>query len=92
MIDTVCTRELSVGDVVLKSGMRIRVTSAPTKTLHPRNEGGDTYAARGVIENADELRDESGSYRYPFTGLIDNDLSWTLQGNDWNRYVLAERD
>lgn len=75
---TVLVRHLRVGDLVQDGALRIRVATAPAKTNHA---DGNTYATRGIVENADELRHPDGRYIWPYTGLIPEDRSWTLQGN-----------
>lgn len=83
---TVLVRHLRVGDLVQNGALCIRVTTAPAQTRH---EDGNTYAAAGVVENADELRLPNGRYIWPYTGLIPADRSWTLQGNGLRGVALV---
>lgn len=65
--------ELTIGDVVLSDGMAVRV-AGPARTFND-----DTYAYAGTIINDDEIRDADGRFRWPFRGIVTEDLSWTIQ-------------
>lgn len=65
--------ELTIGDVVLSDGMAVEVVS-PARTFND-----DTYAYAGTIVNDAELRDADGGFRFPFRGIVTEDLSWTIQ-------------
>lgn len=65
--------ELTIGDVVLQEGLAVKVTG-PARAFND-----DTYAYAGTIINDDEIRDADGGFRWPFRGIVTDDLSWTVQ-------------
>lgn len=77
--------DLSVSDVVLSEGLAVEITG-PAYIHH-----GDLYAYAGTIINADDIRDADGGFRWPFRGILAEDLSWTVQRREGVQVVRQIR-
>lgn len=76
--------ELQTGDLVLTHGMVVEITGPNRASDRER----DLVSLPGTIRNADALRNEDGAgFRWPYSGLIEDDLAWTIQsirGLEWS--------
>lgn len=76
--------ELRTGDLVLTHGMVVEITGPNRASDLDR----DLVSLPGIVRNADAIRNEGGTgFRWPYSGLIEEDLAWTIQsirGLEWS--------
>ncbi|WP_370418933.1 hypothetical protein AB8O64_10785 [Streptomyces sp. QH1-20] len=81
--------QLAEGDIVLTHGMRVRLDTRTTR----KDSGYTVYTWSGTVMNLDEVREE-GHVPMPWLrtwkgGLVDREDAWTIQGNRFANWLVA---